>query len=577
MKAVKRFINNLALRNKLLVFFLLASVIPLLAISLYFYQVFQNQLVSQTHDRMRTMNSQLSSNIDNKLKNYEQISSLLYMDSELRDWLTREYRRGIDFVHAYDYINSLLFGIQLTNTDIDSITIYPFNESIPSDGMFIQRVDEGMREAKWYKELEQSYGNAVYSVVMENGGKQPVITLARLLNNNDMQRPYGVLAIHVKESALYSLFGEEAQASDIYLVNGEGAILSTRDKSMILQPFRQVLEEGGWSAGGSGTFERPVKGMESLVVYDTLPIGWKTVSIIPLSDVLSEANKASSRILLIAAISILLSVGLIAMTARYFSNRFQTLTRFVRKVGDEQFQFELKQDSKDEIGLLAESFNTMKRQLDKLINEVYKKEIMRKETELALLQSQINPHFLYNTLAVISSLAVQNQDRQVSKIVRHLSNFYKTSLSKGKPVILIQKEIEITRHYVEIQSVRFDNLFRVHWQLDEELFRHQTVKLILQPFVENAIQHAVWSDDEPLNIVIRLYRLGDAIVFEVVDDGAGMSPERAADIMRRDKEAGYGIGNVHERIQLAYGPEYGVTLFSRPGIGTQVVITCPLQ
>jgi two-component system sensor histidine kinase YesM len=577
MKAVKRFINNLALRNKLLVFFLLASVIPLLAISLYFYQVFQNQLVSQTHDRMRTMNSQLSSNIDNKLKNYEQISSLLYMDSELRDWLTREYRRGIDFVHAYDYINSLLFGIQLTNTDIDSITIYPFNESIPSDGMFIQRVDEGMREAKWYKELEQSYGNAVYSVVMENGGKQPVITLARLLNNNDMQRPYGVLAIHVKESALYSLFGEEAQASDIYLVNQEGAILSTRDKSMILQPFRQVLEEGGWSAGGSGTFERPVKGMDSLVVYDTLPIGWKTVSIIPLSDVLSEANKTSSRILLIAAISILLSVGLIAMTARYFSNRFQTLTRFVRKVGDEQFQFELKQDSKDEIGLLAESFNTMKRQLDKLINEVYKKEIMRKETELALLQSQINPHFLYNTLAVISSLAVQNQDRQVSKIVRHLSNFYKTSLSKGKPVILIQKEIEITRHYVEIQSVRFDNLFRVHWQLDEELFRHQTVKLILQPFVENAIQHAVWSDDEPLNIVIRLYRLGDAIRFEVVDDGAGMSPERAADIMRRDKEAGYGIGNVHERIQLAYGPEYGVTLFSRPGIGTQVVITCPLQ
>jgi len=577
MTAIKRFINNLTLRSKLLVFFLLASVIPLLAISVYFYHTFQNQLLSQTHDRVRSMNSQISSNIGNKLNTYEQISSLLYMDSKLRDWLTLEYRKGTEFIEAYDYINSLLYGIQLANSDIESITIYPFNDSLPSDGLFIQHMSEEMKAESWYAQLEQSYGNAIYSVVLKRDSKQPVMTLARLMNNQNAMRPYGILTIDIKESALYSLFGQEARNSDIYLVNREGYILSTRDKSLIMQPFGNVVDKDLGSIAGSGTFERPVNGLDSLIVYDTLPIGWKTVSIIPLRNLLSEAYKASNRILLIAAISLLLSVVLIAMTASHFSNRFQILTRFVRKVGQEDFRFELKQTGKDEIGLLSESFNTMKRQLDKLINEVYKKEIMRKEAELALLQSQINPHFLYNTLAVISSLAIQNQDGQVSKIVRHLSHFYKTSLSKGKNIILIQKEVEITRHYVEIQLVRFHNRFRVHWQLEEDLFKHQTVKLILQPFVENAIHHAIWHDHEPLNIVIRLYRTDRDIRFEVTDDGAGMSAERAADIMRRDKEAGYGIGNVHERIQLAYGAEYGVSLFSRIGIGTQVVIALPIR
>ncbi|MFC5406155.1 sensor histidine kinase [Cohnella soli] len=576
MTTIKRFINNLTLRNKLLVFFLLASVIPLLAISVYFYQVFQNQLVTQTHDRMRTMNSQITSNINNKIKNYEQISSLLYMDSQLRDLLIQNYKKGIDIVHAYDYINSLLFGIQLTNSDIDSITIYPFNESIPSDGLFIRHVDEQMKAENWYKELQKSYGNAVYNVMIKRDEKQYDITLARLMNNHDSLHPYGILTIDVKESAIYSLFGHEAQASDIYVVNHEGIILSTRDKSKILQPINNVLDDGDWPARGSGTFERTVNGLDSLIVYDTMPNGWKTVSIIPLRNVLSEAYKSSSRVLVIAAISLLLSIVLIATTARYFSNRFKTLTRFVRKVGEEDFRFEMKQDSKDEIGLLSESFNTMKRRLDKMINEVYKKEISRKEAELALLQSQINPHFLYNTLAIISSLAIQNQDKQVGKIVRHLSNFYKTSLSKGKSIILIQKEVEITRHYVEIQLTRFHNLFRMHWQLDEELFKHQTIKVILQPFVENAMHHAVWNDHEPLNIIIRLYRKNNAICFEIVDDGAGMSSARVADIMRRDKEAGYGISNVHGRIQLAYGPEFGVSVFSRLGIGTQFVITIPI-
>ncbi|RXZ82332.1 sensor histidine kinase [Paenibacillaceae bacterium] len=576
LKSIRKFMYNLPLRGKLVVFFLLASVIPLLCVSIYSYQVFRKQLVVQLHDRMDTMNSQISSNIQNKITNYEQISSLLYMDSTLREMLTRDYHRAIDFVDAYKYINSLIFGIQLSNSDIDSITIYPYNQSIPSDGLFIKHVDASMEAEPWYQELQQSYGNAVYSIVTKRDSDEPVVTLARLLNNHNLMQAYGVLTIDVKESALHSLFQQEAQSNDIYIVNQDSTILSARNKEMILKQLNEVLGSGPWEDNGKGTIEQRINGLKTMVVYHEMPIGWKTVSVVPLHNVLSEVRKATNRILIISAMSILLAIGLIAMTAKYFSNRFQTLYRFIRKVGDEDFNFELKQEGNDEIGQLAEEFNKMKHQLDKLINEVYKKEIMRKEAELYALQSQINPHFLYNTLSVIASLAIRNQDSQVGKVVNHLSNFYKTSLSKGKHVILIQNEVGITRHYIEIQLMRFNNLFRVHWQLNEELFKHQTVKLILQPFVENAINHAIWHESNPINIIIRLYQKEQCIYFEVVDDGAGMTARRMADILQGNKDYGYGIYNVHERIQLAYGSAYGISINSRLGIGTQIIIAIPI-
>ncbi len=124
--------------------------------------------------------------------------------------------------------------------------------------------------------------------------------------------------------------------------------------------------------------------------------------------------------------------------------------------------------------------------------------------------------------------------------------------------------------------MRFGELFRVHWQIDESLLPYQTRKLMLQPFVENAIHHAIWDDEAPLNIIIRLYKKPGCICFEVIDDGAGIGAEQLRKINSVGTESGYGISNVRQRLQLAYGPEYGVAIFSRLGIGTQVKITIPL-
>ncbi|MFB9279057.1 histidine kinase [Cohnella cellulosilytica] len=574
LRKIKTFFMNLPLRGKLLVLFLFASVIPLLSVSFYSYSVTERQLVRQTHENMHSMNSQINNNIENRLETYKQISSLLYMDTTLKEYLSQTYDKSIEFVEAYDYINDLLYGVMAANADIHAITLYPYNETIPSDGLFVKHVDERLRSQSWYEKLSKSYGDAIYSIVNSD---EAIFTLARLLNNHRLQYPYGILTIDIKENVLYSLYEKETLNKDIYIVNADGIVLSAKNKEQISKPLSSIIGPGSWENGNVGTFETNIDGEQSLIVFNSMKFGWKTVSVVPLGLVLSDVRKETNRMLLISGLSVVLAVVLIFLISRYFSNRFQTLYRYIRKVENEDFIFDIQGWGRDEVGQLAEAFHAMRRRLNELINEVYKKEILKKEAELYALQSQINPHFLYNTLSIISSLAIRNHDPEVGSVVSHLSNFYKTSLNKGKKNILVQKELDITRHYIAIQQTRFENLFRVHWQIDESLYPYSTLKLMLQPFVENAILHAVWDDNHPLNIVIRLFREADGMIFEVVDDGAGMTAEQANNALQSHMDAGYGIRNVHERIQLAYGPGYGVELFSRRGIGTQVRIKLPLH
>jgi two-component system sensor histidine kinase YesM len=221
----------------------------------------------------------------------------------------------------------------------------------------------------------------------------------------------------------------------------------------------------------------------------------------------------------------------------------------------------------------------MSQRLSSLISDVYKKEIDKKEVEMNVLQAQINPHFLYNTLASISSLAIRNSDPRMNKMVTDLAKFYRISLNKGKNQISIHEEIQLTRYYVAIQEVRFADLIRVHYEIEDAVMPCPIVKLTLQPFVENAMNHAIWDDKLGINIIIKAYFEGTDIVLKVIDDGMGM---RRQDGGGRELPAsgdtllsGYGIRNVDNRIKLLYGDSYGISIFSRLGIGTTVTIRIP--
>ena len=570
---------DLSMRAKLFVLFLIVSILPMLFFVYYSYHSVKTELISQTYASMSSMASQIGSNLENKLNSYTKLSASLYLDSTLQEYLVKSYGDNGDYLDAYRYIDNVMNNALTNNPEVTAITIYSTNPNMPLDDLFIKPLDDSIREKPWFEKVKHTYGNVIFTVTPAAPAKAtaretpPMFTLVRYLNYNSLNFPYGILTIDVKEADLYSLMEKEDNDKDIFIVDDRGTIVSNKDKSLLNKPIAELLPLPKGS-GASARFETVYRGERVLVVASTIRNGWKTVAIVPYSGFIREARVWSNRLLLIASFCIVLCVALIYVVARLSTKRIESLLKSIRRLEREDFDLAMAPMGHDEIGQMSFALGKMAQRFKNLINEVYKKEIAQKEAEMSMLQAQINPHFLYNALASISALAMKHNDPQIQDMVSNLAKFYRISLNKGKSIVTLNEELRLTRSYISIQQIRYGEMLRVRYDIDETTLVHHSVKLMLQPFVENAIHHAVWDEDLGITIVIRAYREADDIWLEVVDDGMGMTPDTLATV-RSMQETGYGIRNVNERIKLAFGDAYGVTIHSRLGIGTQVRVRLP--
>ena len=577
MNTLKKFFKNLSLLQKLLVMFLIVTITPLLFITIFFYQRTEQRLLEMTYENMYSSNQQISSNVNTQLDIFRQISSLIYTDETLQAYLTQTYTNDYSAFEAYRYIDGLLYSLLTANNNIASINLYVHNTTLPEDGLFLKHITRDNLSVQYLTQLHQTYGNNIFSNVIQDKNEKNVIYLGRILNFNTQSQPYGMVTIGLYEELLYKLIEKEEHNKSVYLLNGNNQIISASDKSLLNRPFNEAI-------GTDLSINQEVvtiNGHPTLLVHNTMHHGWKTVSLTPLDEIMHSSRKTAMQIVVIAIISFALSILMIIVIAKYISRRLRKLNLQAAQV--ERGNFILLPDdfSTDEIGQLNIAFNQMSTRLKDLIDKLYVKEIAKRDAELYALQSQINPHFLYNTLSGISSLAIQNDDVEVSKIVNSLARFYQTSLNMGHQYITLEKEISLTKHYLAIQHMRFEDSFIEHWEIDESLSTQETIKLLLQPFVENAINHAIYDDHTCLNISIRVYQSRHvgvpALLLEVEDDGCGMTSEQVETLLSSESKAGYGIKNVHERVQLTYGHNYGVTIFSQVGYGTKIIIKLPLQ
>ncbi|MGO4109234.1 sensor histidine kinase [Paenibacillus sp. YAF4_2] len=565
---------NWRLREKLFVMFLLGGILPLLFFVQYSYSTIRSELSSQMVANTGSTVAQINSNLENKLDTYTKLSATLYLDSSLRAYLTNDYSKDPSlFVDAYKYINNSFVNMLTTNPDIDSMTIFISNETLPTDGMYIKAMDNSFMSSLPYKSLRGSFGDVRFVTSPPLPDKPPMFTLTRLLNISSMNNPYGVLTINILESDIFRLMEKEANDKTVLIINEEGIVMSAKDKTLLNQP---IDLPNAFPEETNGKFDSTYKGERVLVVYNTTKYGWKSVSLIPYSSFLSKAHLTAKRILTYALVSLALMAIMIYVTARLFTKRMEKLVGMIRRIEKEDFELiDIRPLGRDEIGQIGNALRKMGQRLNSLISDVYMKEIDKREAELNVLQAQINPHFLYNSLASISSLAIRNADPRMNKMVTDLAKFYRISLNKGKNTLSVHEEIQLTRYYVSIQQVRFANLLRVHYDIDESVLPCPIVKLTLQPFVENCINHAIWDHEHGINIIIRAYREGQDILLNVIDDGMGMRMQSGLLPISEDTLSGYGVRNVDNRIKLLFGDSYGVSIFSRFGIGTTVTIRIP--
>ena len=575
-KKISRLLNpfmNIPMMGKLILM-LVVAILPLLITSGYSYTNTNKILINQTYQSVKNMNMQISSNINKYLETYMQMSSIIYTDTNLKSYLTKYYQEDYDFVTAYQYINRLLYSLLIANSSVQSISLYTQNLTIPTDGKFVHHITSDTSIIDWLIS-PSSYGNILFKGKSVNNKGETDFSRYKTFNFKNQNYAYAYLIFDIPEYVLYSQIENESSQKDIYITDENGVIISTKNKELISIKLEDVLGVKVFSKQDAVLQTATVNNKKVMIISNDMINDWRTVTIVPLSSILSDAAKSSNQVAVFSILCIVISIALLLLISRHFSHRLKALNRQISMIIDNNFSYQEKITSSDEMGQLSASINIMARRLDEAINEAYKKEILRKRAELHLLQSQINPHFLYNTLAGISSLAFRGDSNEVGKFINHLSQFYKISLNQGKEYISIGEEVTITKHYVALQNMRFKDMFIFHWDVDDSVCENQTLKLMLQPFIENAVNHAIRDDDQPLNIYIRIFQNEEAIFFEVEDDGIGINEDILKSISQHKLTTGYGISNVDNRIKLSYGEEYGVSIACILGKSTKVTIKIP--
>lgn len=323
------------------------------------------------------------------------------------------------------------------------------------------------------------------------------------------------------------------------------------------------------------------QGQEYTLYYTKIPgtEDWYLCTRVATSLLMKETNTLLMSLVMMWLL--LLAITLIACIklSKTITTPIENLSKTMQKAGND-LSIQATVKGKDEVAVLAQSFNQMIQRTQTLMNQSVQSEKEKRKSELRILQAQINPHFLYNTLDSLHWMAYDHEDKEMLKTINALSNFYRISLSKGDEFIPVSRELEHVRYYLQIQSVRFEGQFDVTMEIDPVVTSYIMLKILLQPIVENAIQHGIKPSDHACYCKIVAKQENEHLIFIIEDNGVGMDTAQLQAIQyaleKTQMAQSFGLFNVHQRIKLTYGSPYGLRLESQLNQGTKVIVTLPI-
>lgn len=552
---MKKTNKSAGVQYKLIFYYALFALLPMFLIAVFTYGNTKKIQLERLYEELSYQMEHTIKNLDEKANNYYAASNMFYMDNTLQSYLTADYsQRGYE--DLYSYVDDLFSNVKIFNPDITKISVYTSNRTLPQDEYYFYLLDpENLPD--WY----QTTGNGGV-MHMQNTGNG-TISFTRKLNFYESGQYQIFVYMEITEDYLNQMLGLGDEEITMVLLNDAGEIQASNHPELIGKNMASINLEKQIFMKNNTAYCGQLQMFTDSRRYD------------------KEAGLAASRNFLVFFVSAVLALAAIYLYSRSFRNKVDKVRQGARSIGEGKLNYRIflpeNGRGRDELDEIADSVNQLGEKIHTLIEESYKKELDRKISELNLLQEQINPHFLYNALSSISVLAMGNGDKVASRAILYLSDFYRITLSKGKQDITIREELNLLESYLKIQRMRFDDSIEVEYELDESLLDVHVVKLTLQPIVENAIHHGRDDDSEVFHILIRLFEEQGKTVFEVIDDGCGMDPEKLMDLQNsmNHSEGGYGLQNVNIRIKLQYGPQYGVYIESERGFGTKIRIEFP--
>lgn len=585
-------IRRLSLKKKILVFVASILFLAISAVGVYAYFLAANQAVEKVIETQLGLVRQVSNNFDYILNDLSNISSLIIFDHNFQKEIKEISVNRSEL--SYD-LRILLDRILATKTYIAMISIYGYNGLVYSTGSGFtsnqvvpfadfQNNPIYLKALKLNGDIGVEFFHNDPPVVIDNRRRR--ILMYRMIKDINQYNNLGVLLLWIDEEKIRSIYRANIpDESSAFIVDQNGIVVSHSEPAHIQepihgQPYSKFLKE----QNGSAILN--INNQKTLFTFSTsTETGWKVVTLTP-STILSE------RISWLALV--IVAMGIICYLLLFFLSLFITsiitdplkqLSESIKKVRAGDFSQQVRFTNEDEIGELGRGYNGMISYIKDLIERVYKLQIREREAELNALQAQINPHFLYNTLDTIFWKAERNQVPEISEMVLALSRIFRLSLNRGNELTTVAQEQELVQEYLKLQQMRFQRKFTYAIDIDPRLLDKKIPKLIIQPFVENAIIHGIEELESGGHLQINGRFEQERMIFTITDNGVGMDDQKINDILARNSNqqenpvgvsGGYAVKNVLERLELYYSSNHELKFISTPGKGTTVTINIPI-
>lgn len=499
--------------------------------------------------------------------------------------------------------------VATANPHIYNIELYSFKKDllITSRNDIVYKTFD-MDIYDWYNKAIEAKGTPIWNETYlfkqyysTDKSDENLISISRQIRKDYFGEPLGVVNISIRESEIAQTLQDIKQYSTqkVMIINNNGEILSSSDEELDKlaisngDTFKQIFNNNReyLISNRKGIKDVKVGNSNYIFLFATLnKNNWKLVSIVDKDEVLSTFYVMKRYTMFVSFLALILGAIFVVITSASIYRPISILKSAMQKAREGNLDVRIIEERRDEFKQLYDSFNSMIETINNLINELYEKKLLATEAELKALQSNINPHFLYNIFETMIWMIELGNTEDLKKMVIALSKFYRLVLSEGRDIITVKEAAEQIENYITVQKIRYKDMLNVDIDIDPQIFNYKMLNMLLQPIVENSIVHGIQGKSGSGNIKIQ----GKAenvegkklMVFTIEDDGIGIQKERLEEIKNSlenynksqdGKDGYYALKNINQRIKLHYGSEYGIDIKSVYGQGTRVVLAIPIE
>jgi len=563
----------------MLIIYFISVLIPVILTNVIFYNITTNNVKKQKMKDLSLAIEQMRNELLYQIDTVVGITAVLYNDSLLNEYLEQQYEYTSDYVNNYhSYITDMLEKYTPVYGAIQKINIFTDNDTIIYGGSVLSISD--IEKEDWYKTLQNSNTFIPILVSETVSTSQPAISIVRKMSNTVGQDEYEkVIKIDLHPELIKQLFSNVMFEGNVILLAND-----------VVQYESNPPQRGQVNYGDA----RQETEDNAIVLEESYPAvkylkDWRIIGKFQEKKVLEDVRKSKEFVLYMALPNILVPTLIIIWFTRSLNERLIRILKHMKRVKNQSFETIDNEETKDEIGQLMMEFNRMTLQIKSLIRDVYMADIQKKELELKrnqsqlhALQSQINPHFLFNALETIRMRSLIKEETETAKIIANMAKIFRASLTWGKDRVTVDGEMEFILCFLQIQKYRFEDRLDYRIHIDPSAKNCIVPKMMFLPFVENACLHGIERLKRGGRIDIRIERDEDTLLFAILDNGIGMDEEmvkRFYSYLESEEGIGERIGvqNVMYRLKLIYKDRCRLLIDSAPGKGTYIRLQIPVE